>query len=94
MGQFVDGKKEGVWEVWRGGQILERKQYKNDCLGGESFLWEEDGTLSSLTTYKKGKKHGKYTSWHRNGLEAEIGQYVEGERSGHWIFRDIRGNLV
>ena len=40
------------------------------------------------TAYLKGLKHGRYTTWHRNGVISSMGIHKQGKRSRHreWDF--------
>ncbi len=76
-GAYEDGLREGLWQTWR------------DLRGRAQDEWrgpEEPPPLESSGTYLKGKRHGKWTFWHRNGMKRAEGQLQEGKRVGDWKF--------
>ena len=59
IGNYIDGKLDGLWEsYWGNGQLYYRCNFKDGKLDG---LWEEfdkDGNLTKTENYKDGKKDG------------------------------------
>ena len=43
-----------------------------------------DGSLSGEGRVKDGKRHGKWTWYHKNGGLKAIGKYANGELDGYW----------
>ncbi len=46
----------------------------------------------ALWHQKGGRLHGIYESWYPNGRLRAVGKFVDGQRSGRWIFQDSLGN--
>ena len=83
-GNFVNGKREGLWENYYWGSLAEKGYYKNDM---KDSLWQ--------TTYK-GKiiEHGLYKNGEKTGFWEEpggTGNYVNGIRTGEWTFISSEG---
>jgi antitoxin component YwqK of YwqJK toxin-antitoxin module len=54
---------------------------------GEERTWWPDGTKKSLATFRNGVLQGPSGVWHGNGVQAEQGQSVAGQREGTWTYR-------
>lgn len=54
---------------------------------GEERTWWQDGTKKSLATFRNGLLDGPSGVWHGNGVQAEEGQSVAGQREGTWTYR-------
>ena len=71
-----------TWQrQWGGGRLKH---------GPESTY--RNGNLILRVTYRSGILHGPYETRQRNGFR-EVGQYVEGRKSGEWRLLDPQGNL-
>ncbi|MCI0358139.1 MAG: hypothetical protein L0211_06635 [Planctomycetaceae bacterium] len=78
----LKGSVVTTWQrQWGGGRLKH---------GPESTY--ENGKLILRTTYRNGILHGPYEAWQRNGFR-EVGQYVEGKKSGQWRLLDPKGRL-
>ena len=77
IGNYKDGKLDGLWEsYWGNGQLYYRCNFKDGKLDG---LWEEfdkNGNLTETENYKDGKKDGK-----KDGILQKIFQML-GKREG------------
>jgi hypothetical protein len=71
-----------TWQrQWGGGRLKH---------GPESTY--RSGNLILRATYRSGLLHGPYETRQRTG-DREVGQYVEGKKSGEWRLVDAKGNL-
>ena len=71
LGQFKDGKQDGLEMRWReNGQKSYEATYKDGELDGLRTRWHENGQKKSEITFKDGKElSAKY--WNRKGEEVE-----------------------
>lgn len=78
-GEFVDGKKSGVWtSYYTSGKPSAKGTISNDEPTGEWTYWFEDGKTSSTGSYEQGKKKGTWSTYSSTGkLLTEI-HYAEG----------------
>lgn len=61
MGDYKDGKKEGIWQYWYdNGQKMEEGNYRNGLKIGIWVKWYQDGELMWEGEYKEGKRIIKY----------------------------------
>ena len=44
----------------------------------------ENGRVTNLFTYKKGRKHGVFLAWHENGRLRQEGYFQNGKEDGLW----------
>lgn len=89
---YQNGKKNGVSiEIDKSGVIVEKAEYKNDVLDGQSSSWYHGGRLSKLNTYKEGKLHGEQIVCYEKGGYLEVSNYKNGERDGVTTWYDENG---
>lgn len=84
VGQFVEGKAEGVFEMWRNKGYKEGFQtYKNDLKCGRWEEYHESGELKKEGEYnEKGNRHGTWRRWYRGGKKWSEFIYVDGKQEG------------
>jgi MORN repeat variant len=51
---------------------------------GPARTFYDDGGLAKASAFRRGRLHGTFTEWHRNGKPARAGAYEDGEREGLW----------
>ena len=67
LGQFIDGKKEGIWAEWYyDGQQEMQSIIKEGKKNGLHTTWFENGQKRLEANYKAGKKDGLSTEWYEN----------------------------
>lgn len=67
LGQFIDGKKEGIWAEWYyDGQQEMQSIIKKGKKNGLHTTWFENGQKRLEANYKAGKKDGLSTEWYEN----------------------------
>lgn len=54
-------------------------EYKNGVKHGEKKIFYDDGQLKESSNWKRGKVHGYYQNWNRNGLLNEYQLYENGK---------------
>lgn len=63
-----DGRIHGFSRMWfDGGQLFFEDEYKNGLRDGKSLMFFYDGTKCSEINYSKGRRHGEYKIWNKNG---------------------------
>jgi hypothetical protein len=82
VGQWVDGKKVGVWRIFAKDTVLNEATYVDDDLRSMVAL-QEDGRPLVRAEYLGGFAHGPWTRWNRDGLVVER-FYASGVRTGTW----------
>ena len=63
--------------------VIELAHFNMGVLDGTQFSWSNVGSLESVTTYKNGKKDGKYERY-LECLPTVLGQYTDDNPSGTW----------
>ncbi len=89
-GEFVDGKKNGVWKnYYTSGKMASKGSYLNDEPTGQWEYFFEDGTLNASGAFLEGKRNGYWKTLSADGkLKSEItydkgsGEYREYYPSG------------
>lgn len=94
-GNYIDGKKEGVWKsYYPGGALLSEITYTNDRKEGPAKIYYEDGTVAEEGFWKHNKWTGEYKSYHKNGKTAVHWNYNdEGNRSGKQVYYHKNGQV-
>jgi antitoxin component YwqK of YwqJK toxin-antitoxin module len=60
--------------------------YADGLKSGEFRVYNTDGTLSLLQTYRRGLLHGPQTVWYDSGGMKVTGEYENGRKSGSWTW--------
>ena len=92
VGQYKDGERIGVWISQDFGQHYTLDHYIDGYLDGVSLNYTK-GRLSSSITYKRGKYHGLYKSYHPTGKVAFKTNYVNHKMHGFGYYYDDKGRL-
>ena len=93
-GEFVAGKKNGVWEFFDVEGRLEKKVgYKNDSLNGEYLVLFEDGDTMTAGNYLNGFKTGKWFWKNASGKLEMEGGFDNNEQHGAWTYYFTSGEL-
>ena len=68
LGQFKDGKLDGLFTVWAGnGQKVKEGIWKDGKQDGPYTEWHANGQKAAEVTFKDTYPHGPWTRWHKNG---------------------------
>jgi hypothetical protein len=60
-GQFVDGKREGLWEYFdEAGRLKASTHFKNDHFDGERAFYDEAGKIQEMQHWQAGKREGEW----------------------------------
>ena len=79
-GNFKDGKRDGLYELYfENGQLEYKVNYKDDKLDGLLEKYFENGQLQERRNYKDGKRDGLYESYFENGQLWKKYNYKDGE---------------
>ena len=82
-GNYVDGKKEGVWKkYWNNGKLASEITYKNNLQNGYAKIYYKNGNISEEGTWMNGKWDGSYKLYYENGQLSYDWNYVNGKRDG------------
>ncbi|MFA6922928.1 MAG: hypothetical protein WC223_01625 [Bacteroidales bacterium] len=76
-------------------KLLVEGQY--DEQGLKTGIWEEyykNGKIAAIESYKNGKLHGYYKSFHENGNIWSLGKYNQGCKEGVFEIYDQQGKLI
>ena len=89
-GEYIAGEMDGVWEVWMDPAHHVSTTHSNSIYTNSSGV--EDSALTAHTahqlkphkreSYKAGKSHGLWISWHSDHQIADSANYVEGKLEG------------
>ncbi len=99
--EYRGGKKEGAYQSWGrsdGKRYLDVvTRYVADAQDGVRKDYRSDGLLERETTYRAGKKHGRYVEFGRTKDGAAYarleGQYEDDAKHGAWKSFDPDGTL-
>ena len=89
--------------VVQSGESIQR--YKNGAVkmkglmkgGKRDGIWKsyyENSTPWSESTFNKGIKTGKTTTWYPNGQKRYEGFYTNDKQTGKWIYYDVKGKVL
>ncbi len=77
------------------GVIVRLRTYKRGILHGVQKAWyHPEETIAYIGHRRKGKIHGKYTGYHRNGSIQAEGKMRKGYYNGTWKYYDDIGTLI
>jgi len=97
IGNYKDGKKEGLWECYyKNGQLASKGNYIDGKLNGLIEFYNEDGQLDVTGNMIDDKREGLWKSYHSgswSGLLWGQGNYKDDKREGVWMFFDGNGQL-
>ena len=85
FGWVVSRTYQGCRPKRNGGvTVFYYKETQNKVLKVKSDSYYRNGQKWKETTYKDGKKDGKWTTWNPNGLKSIERTYKDGEPDGLW----------
>ena len=106
---FVNDKIQGFTRLfYLSGALKEEIPFVDGREKGEGYVYEEDGRIVTLHTYKAGVltrrqsinrfdetglQQGVWMKFHKNRQISEEGPYVNGLKHGYWKFYQPNGNL-
>lgn len=79
--EFCDGKRSTFFS---NGKPYEEYEIKNGEMTGKDVQFSNDssGTLSEITNYEAGKKHGEYSIYYPSGMISQKGMYENDKMVG------------
>jgi hypothetical protein len=94
-GQFVDGKKDGVWLLYdEEGRLKDSSNYTSGFLKGISLGWNKNGYLSDSSNFD-GKGNGTQVHWYDNGSVSVAGYMKQDTlKSGRWKYYHPNGTVM
>jgi len=61
---------------------------------GKAMKFYKNGQIEFEANYLNGKLHGLKKSWHENGEEWQVGEYIENKKEGKWLRFGENGEYV
>ncbi|WP_170234193.1 energy transducer TonB [Segetibacter aerophilus] len=94
LGDFVNGKKEGIWVSFYPNKIIrDSSLFKDGKPIGTSFRWHSNGYISDSSIYNEDGS-GVSVGWFDNGAPSRAGRYAPGRAmNGKWQFFHKNGKL-
>ena len=93
QGEFIEGKKDGLW-IYNAGDSKEEGKYSDDMQNGIWKSYYPDGSLSFEGKFVDDLPNGKHAWYWETGKTKEEGEYVMGRKSGDWKKYDEQGLLI
>ncbi|MFN8251555.1 MAG: hypothetical protein U0V75_06695 [Ferruginibacter sp.] len=85
-GVFTNNKEEGEWKTWdEEGKPESVNHYTAGSLTGKNISWFSNGRLKDSTMLDE-KGNGTGTEFYKEGQQKAAGNYVNGEKQGHWLY--------
>ncbi len=93
-GIYIEGKKNGLFEVYYdNGQLKRKGNYRDGNADGLPEWYHKNGQVEQKGRYIEGKKHGLFEVYHENGQLEHKGNFVRGKASGLWEIYQDNGQL-
>ncbi len=94
-GQYLDGKKEGVWLRYDDeGRLQDSSHYNLDRRKGISMGWHKTGYPSDSTNFD-GAGNGVQVRWYDDGFPSAAGRWVQDTlKRGRWQYFHRNGNVM
>ena len=101
-GAYLFGQEEGVWVHRRPDGSIDEELTgvyeageKVDAfrIDGEHTAWFEKDRPRERVTYQDGLRHGPAFGWYPDGSRRSEGQYVQGRKSGRWVYWREDGSI-
>jgi len=91
-GQFMEGKKEGLWITKsKNGKIIRKLNYSNGQLDQAIELFYSSGKVKLKGNFKNGKKDSSWQYFNKKGKVLKEGSFKEGTPTGVWKVFDKKG---
>jgi hypothetical protein len=91
-GEFVDGKKSGVWIGYStGGQKIRKVNYEAGVLNGQMELFYLSGRTKLRADFADGSKTGDWNFYNKKGRVIMNGYYEEDQPIEAWTIYDKEG---
>lgn len=84
QGYYKNGKQHGIWRTYNPqGYLWQEYSYRDGLLDGQMTTWNTDSeAIAEVCFYSRGQLHGTNRTWHSNGQEAMVQEFVKGKLSG------------
>jgi antitoxin component YwqK of YwqJK toxin-antitoxin module len=92
--KYQDGKLNFNTSFDSLGRKQSEEPYLQNLLHGTAKTYYVQGSVSSETTYKLGKKTGSYTRYHQDGSTSTKGEYLKNQEIGVWEHYNEKGQLT
>ncbi len=84
-GKFINQLKEGKWQFYSKiykGYLITEEMYSGNIKNGLSVSFYADSTIYERVTFVKGKKHGDWIQYHKNGKVSLKSTFLNGKLNG------------
>jgi len=71
-GEYVQSKREGVWNRLSGERALERGSYRDNEKEGLWTTWHESGAKASEGEYQRSQRTGAWRYWDADGKQTRV----------------------
>lgn len=90
------GRKQGKYLLTdaKTGRKIEEVNYKNGLVHGVYIEYNYLGRERLIMMCENGEAHGRYETYHINGVICHEGVYAKGKKQGLWTVRDEEGNAI
>jgi antitoxin component YwqK of YwqJK toxin-antitoxin module len=93
--EWRDGRRHGRTQAYDHNDVLrEEAHFERGVLSGMRTYWHPNGDKQRELSYAGGLRHGPERGWHAGGMLAFDGTWVDGDRSGTWIWYAEDGQRV
>lgn len=84
----------GKYHIVKNGSIVEKSDYTNHLLHGNSIRYYPNSQIMQQGYYSKGKRNGVFVFFYENGNIKTISCYNNNENVGEWIYYDEYGKVI
>ncbi len=98
-GKFKNNQKTGEWTYYYiDGKVEQKGKFNKDKIDSKWVWYYSNGKVWREEYYEMGKEEGSFIEYNDSGQVILKGQYLDGERTGYWIYQagDVmeEGNYV
>ncbi|HHS95520.1 MAG TPA: toxin-antitoxin system YwqK family antitoxin [Phaeodactylibacter sp.] len=96
-GALKNGKPQGEWNTYnQDGFLIQTLNFQEGTLEGLYQKYHPlEGTVQTISYFKNGKLNGQSLSFAKDGKTiTHSGQYIHGNKTGHWKYYDNDGTLL
>ncbi len=93
QGNFVNGKKDGLWLSYYYSGIMKDSIYYKMGLPKSTRGWHSNGNPSDSSAINEDGT-GTYMAWFDNGQPFSLGRAYKGKKEGKWQYYHKNGNLA
>jgi antitoxin component YwqK of YwqJK toxin-antitoxin module len=85
VGQYVAGRREGVWRHYADdGGLRSEGGYSDGLVHGRWTWWRANGQLLQRGGFDREKRDGRWERWTAEGAPLDSGHYDQDKKVGEW----------